>query len=119
MTMVDGYDPNEILAAFERAEYDFVLRKVLPHAVAGNPDAQCMMGLLYSSGCGVRTDFVEAERWLLKAAAQNSPTAWHNLGSLYATNHPELEERWGEAQKCWQRAKELGFDCASPYPPRS
>lgn len=117
--MAEAYNPEDVLAAFERAEYQFVLTKAMPHAIAGNANAQCMIALLYSTGCGVRTDFLEAERWLIKAAAQNNATAWHNLGSLYATKHPELEERWGEAEKCWQRAKQLGFECAAPYPPGS
>ena len=115
--MADAYDSDEILKAFERAEYEFVLRKAMPYALAGDPDAQCMIALLYSAGRGVRTDFLEAERWLMKAAAQNSALAWHNLGSLYAMKHPGLEERWSDAQKCWQRAADLGFDCVSPYPP--
>jgi hypothetical protein len=29
----------------------------------------------------------------------------------------ELEQKWGEGRKCWERAKELGFNCAKPYPP--
>lgn len=117
--MAEAYDQDQILEAFERADYGFVFKMVMPHALAGNPDAQCMMALLYSGGCGVETDFLEAERWLMKAASQNSAMAWHNLGSAYAMKHPGLEERWGEAQNCWQRAKQLGFECASPYPPGS
>jgi TPR repeat protein len=60
---------------------------------------------------------VEAERWLLQAASQNSALAWNNLGTLYAMRHQELKNRWDDAQDCWKRASELGFDCAHPYPP--
>jgi TPR repeat protein len=89
----------------------------MPHALAGNADAQCTIALLYQAGWGVQRDVHEAECWLLKATAQNSALAWHNLGTLYVMKYTGLEERWGEARKCWERAKELGFNCGEPYPP--
>ena len=103
--------------AFERREYEFVLENAMPHALAGNPDAHCIIALMYESGLGVQTDFLEAERWLLMATKQNSPLAWHNLGTLYATKHPGLEHRWPDARNCWERAAQLGFQCGEPYPP--
>jgi uncharacterized protein len=115
--MLNIYEPEPVLDAFERREYKTILRMALPYAQAGNPDAQCTVALLYECGLGVEQDVLEAERWLLKATEQNSPLAWHNLGSLYFLQLPELEERWGEGRKCWERAKELGFEYAEPYPP--
>jgi TPR repeat protein len=119
LLMMDGpaYNSDEILRAIAHADYEFVLKNAMPHALAGNADAQCTIALLYESGWGVERDFLEAERWLLKAAAQNSALAWNNLGTLYAVKQPGLEQRWGEARQCWERAKELGFDCGEPYPP--
>ena len=61
---------------------------------------------------------LEAEHWLLQAAKQNSALAWNNLGTLYATKHPELKSRWDDARECLKRPAELGFNCAHPYPPR-
>lgn len=112
-----AYNSEEILSAIERADYEFVLKNAMPHALAGNADAQCTIALLYEVGWAVQRDFIEAERWLLKAAVQNSALAWNNLGTLYAMKHPGLEQRWGEARKCWERAKELGFNCGEPYRP--
>lgn len=111
---VRPYNSEEILKAMGRADYEFVLKNAMPHALSGNPDAQCTIGLLYEVGWGVKRDLLEAERWLLRATAQNSALAWHNLGTLYATKYPDLKQRWGEAQECWERAKELGFDCDAP-----
>ena len=111
------YNPDEIMAAFERREYAFVLETAMPHALAGNPDAQCQIALMYECGFGVQSDLLEAERWLLKATKQNSALAWNNLGTRYAMKHPGLEDRWDDARKCWERAAELGFDCGEPYPP--
>jgi TPR repeat protein len=111
------YNWDEVSKAIERADYEFVLNNAMPHALAGNPDAQCTIALPYQAGWGVHQDVLEAERWLLKAAVQNNALAWHNLGSLYFLQLPELKEKWGEGARCWERAKELGFDCAEPYPP--
>jgi TPR repeat protein len=105
--------------AFERKEYDRFVEMALPHATAGNSDAQTQLSLLYQLGLGVKRDVLEAERWLLKAAAQNNPVAWNNLGTLYASQHPELQHHWNDAMGCYQRAKELGLNVAEPYPPPS
>lgn len=106
-----AYNSDEIIDAIRRADYNFVLENAMPHALAGNTDAQCTIALLYQCGWGVGLDYLEAERWLLKATAQNSPLAWHNLGTLYSMRHPVLENRRGDAETCWKKATELGFDC--------
>jgi len=114
---VPPYNSEEIMRAMERGDYEFVLKSAMPYALAGHPDAQCTIASVYEAGLGVQRDVIEAERWLLKATAQNSALAWHNLGTLYAVKHPALEHRWSEVQKCWERAKELGFSCGDSYPP--
>jgi len=112
------YNPDEILEALQRADYKFVLEKAMSHAVAGNADAQCVIALLFEAGLGVKRNVVEAEYWLRKSAKRNSALGWHNLGTLYAAKHPELKSRWDQAQECWKKAAELGFDRGYPYPPR-
>jgi uncharacterized protein len=116
MTLPD-YNWDEVAKAFQRADYEFVLKTALPHALAGNSDAQCTIALVYELGWGVQRDVREAERWLLRATAQDSPLAWHNLGSLYFMQYPELKHKWSEGRECWERAAELGFNCGAPYPP--
>ena len=114
-----GYDFEITLEAFKRRDYGEVLRTVLPHAMAGNADAQCMVSLLYQNGFGVSRDLAEAERWLLKAAEQGNTIAWNNLGTLYAIGGAGPTKGPDRATECYERAKELGFDCAKPYPPGS
>jgi uncharacterized protein len=113
------YAPIEAQDAFRRGDYDLVLRLTMPPAMKGNSDAQTDLALLYQAGWGVDRDVLEAERWLLKAAAQKNPVAWNNLGTLYASQLPELRHRWNDACKCYQKAKELGLNVAEPYPPPS
>jgi uncharacterized protein len=112
------YNAEEVLSAFDRKDYEFVLREALPHAEADNPAAQCMISLLYQCGFGVPRDFAKAEEWLLRATAQDDALAWNNLGTLYVVAGSELQGR-KTAHECYVRAKELGFNCAHPYPPGS
>jgi len=113
------YIPSVALDAFERQDYELVLKFALPAAMDGNSDAQTTVALLYQCGLGVNRDVLEAERWLLMAAERDNPVAWNNLGSLYASKVPELRHRWDAAQGCYERAKELGLKVAEPYPPVS
>jgi TPR repeat protein len=117
MSITPEYNPDIVMAAFERRDYAFVLENAMPFAVAGNPDAQCMASLLYQCGLGVKRDIDEAERWLLKATAQDSALAWNNLGTLYATYDSGSSHSRKRIKECYLRAKKLGFNCADPYPP--
>jgi TPR repeat protein len=113
-----NYDFDTAIRLMEQKNYGDVWKYALPHANAGDSNAQCLIAFLYQFGLGGAPDVDEAERWMRKACEQNNPVAWNNLGSLYAARLPELAHRWGDAQRCYEKAKELGFDCANPYPPR-
>jgi TPR repeat protein len=115
--MAVKYDYEVAFEAFDRKDYEAVLQYALPHATTGDSDAQCMVSLLYQLGHGVEQDFRKAEEWLIKATEHHSPVAWNNLGSLYASRLPGLSRGAEAAGECYQRAKELGFNCATPYPP--
>jgi TPR repeat protein len=112
-----SYNADAVMSAFERKDYASVLRDALPHANAGNAAAQCMISLLYQCGFGVPLDLAKAEEWLLKATVQNDALAWNNLGTLYIVAGGALPHGEGKSRECYLRAKELGFDCAEPYPP--
>lgn len=111
-----AYNADEVLAAFERRDYEAVLQGALLQANTGNSSAQCMVSLLYQCGYGVPRDLAKAEQWLLKAAAKDDPLAWNNLGTLYTIGGAGLAHGPEKALECYVRAKELGFDCAKPYP---
>ena len=114
------YNFELVLDRLSSGDHEGALKDTLPYANAGDSYAQCMMGFLYQVGLGVPRDTGEAERWLLKATEQDNPVAWNNLGSLYlllccdSECIPETREK---ARQCYVRAKELGFNCAFPYPP--
>lgn len=116
MTQVE-YKADKVQAAFANGNYEFVLNEALPYAISGDAAAQCMVSLLYQCGLGVPQDFAKAEEWLLKATAQDDALAWNNLGTLYIVAGARFPRAAEKVQECWRRAKELGFDCAAPYPP--
>ncbi|SRR5713101_3595949 len=118
MMTKNQYDFELVSEKLSCLDYASALQNTLPYATAGDSNAQCMMGFLYQVGLGVPRDIVEAERWLLRAAEQNNPVAWNNLGSLYLGCEGEcVPENKEKARQCYLRAKELGFNCAHPYPP--
>lgn len=55
---------------------------VSPHAEAGHPEAQALMGYLSAQGLGTPKDDLVAIRWFRKAADQGNSAAQFNLGML-------------------------------------
>jgi TPR repeat protein len=101
------YEFEKALVLLGAKQYRELVQYVLPYATAGDADAQVQMGFLYSFGLGVVSDVDEAQRWLLKAAEQDHPLAWNNLGTL-------LHDKDGErSRECYRRAVELGFATTS------
>src|SRR5438874_2487953 len=97
----DNYDFEFALALLKEKNCEDLWRYALPYAKSGNSNAQCMIGMLHQCGLGVPADLDEAERWLCKAAEQNNPVAWNNLGSL-SLARGEKEQ----AKRCYQKAVE-------------
>lgn len=115
--MTESYDADAVLDAFTRGDYAYVLNAAAPMAERGNADALCMLSFLYQLGFGVEQDACRAEQLLVQAAGQGSALAWNNLATLYLAGLPGVPRDPERAMQCCLRAKELGFDCASPYPP--
>lgn len=99
----------ETAEAFVQAKnWSALLEYVKPFAEAGVSDAECELGTMYLVGLGVPADFQVAEYWLTKAAEQDNPVAWNNLGTLYAQLDPE------RSKQCYRRAVQLGFLSSAP-----
>ena len=103
----DNYDFGYASLLVKTKDYAKAREYVLPYANAGDSNAQCMMGFLCEFG-GSR-DVEEAERWLRKAAEQNNPVAWNNLGTLLLG-----KGQTDRAKECYRKAVELGFIMAAP-----
>jgi TPR repeat protein len=113
------YNFEAVLDAFQRKEYERVFQVALPFAISGDPNAQCMLSLLYQHGLGVGRDVREAEEWLLKATAQNDAVAWNNLGSLYASCQSGLSRGPEAAKECYLKRKSWVSTAPLPIRPPS
>ena len=107
--MNDKYDFEVASSLLEQKDYERLWAYALPHANAGDANAQCLMGFLCERGLGVLPDLDEAERWLSKAADQDNPVAWNNLGTFWA-----MRGDTETSKRCYQKAVELGFTMAGP-----
>lgn len=73
---------GEILNAYEKGRYDTVARHLMPIASHNYPQAQELLGIMYSKGQGVTQDYTTAVSWLTKAAEADQPLAEHYLATL-------------------------------------
>ena len=69
-----------------------LVRAVQMAAVNGDAASQNTLGVMYSKGLGVVTNYARAEYWFLKAADQRFPAALYHLGVLYKVGPPGIEQ---------------------------
>ena len=72
-------------AAYDRGDRVGAFREWHRLAERGDPRAQTNIGIMYQRGEGVPSHFVEAERWLTKAADQGFAPAQRKLAYRYFT----------------------------------
>ena len=78
---MDLYDPNKV----EFKSPAGAIANWRKRAANGDAHAEYYLGMLYSWGDGVPTDFVEGARWLLSAAAKGSMIARLRLAEMCET----------------------------------
>lgn len=78
----------------------------------GNAESQCALGEFYMDGInGFQQDYVQAAKWLRKAAEQGHSEAQNNLGLLYSQGNGVPQDPV-EAVKWYRKAAEQGLDIA-------
>lgn len=84
-------------AAYENKDFTSALKHWNPLAENGNPDAQYLLGIIYTNGYGVPVNFLEAEKWFRKSAGQGDVGAQYFLGVFMETGkgHPPDFEQAG------------------------
>lgn len=105
----ENYDADQVLGLFSAGAYQDVYETAVPFAEAGNPDAQCMLALLYQLGMGVPHDGAKAVLWYERAASQSHPVALNNLGTIYLQGIAGVPHDRGTALKYYKRAHACGF----------
>jgi hypothetical protein len=85
-----AYNFDEIAAAIERTDYAFALTNAMPHALAGSPDAQCKIALLYEAGWGakeisLRQSVAKSNRPKQKGAGRMLRSVWRRPRNSVST----------------------------------
>jgi TPR repeat protein len=80
---------------------------LLDAARAGDAEAQCNLGEMYSSGHGGFRDYAAAAKWYRQAAEQGHADAQFNLGLMYATGEGMPQDD-AEAAAWYRQAAEQG-----------
>ena len=81
--------------------------KYIKQAQNGDPIAQCIIGLCYTLGKGVKKDNAQAAYWFRKSAEQGYASAQANLGDLYYMGEG-VEEDYAQAVYWWRKAAAQG-----------
>ncbi len=82
-------------------------KRFLSQAVAGEAEAQYVVGGAYFNGNGTQRDLAQGERWLLAAAEQGHTFAQCDLGALYAEGKV-AKQSYPDALKWLRKAAEKG-----------
>jgi mono/diheme cytochrome c family protein len=73
--------------------------KLLPLALAGDPEVQNFLGFMFYYGEGVARDFDEAHRWFHEAAEQGNVNAQLNLGLFHGATLPEVPAAYKDLEE--------------------
>jgi TPR repeat protein len=105
---------DAIHAAYQKGDYETVLRLGRPLADQGDARAQSILGLVHYRGRGgVPQDLDEAATWFRQAGDQGDATAQFYLGLMYAEGRG-VPQNYAEAAKWYRLAAERG-DATAQY----
>ena len=100
-------------AAYQKGDYEAVLRLGHPLAAEGDARAQSILGLLHYRGRGVPQDLDEAVRWFRQAGDQGDATAQFYLGVMHSEGRG-VPQNYAEAAR-WYRLAAERDDAAAQY----
>ena len=67
----------------DAGEYMAAMKELRPAAIAGNAEAEELIGVMYASGLGVERDDIRAFEWYLRAAMKGHAGAQSGVGWYY------------------------------------
>lgn len=74
-------------AAYKKGDFALAAKEFKPLAQQGNPKAQYKLGILYTTGQGVRQDYQEAIKWFRLSLEQGESGGQNNLGAMYESGY--------------------------------
>ncbi len=91
--------------AFDTGDYETAYQELLPLVETGDVRAENSLAWHYLNGLGIEQDYVEAETWFRKAAAQGYAKAQYNLGVMYV-HGDGVRQDYAEGIKWFRKAAE-------------
>ncbi|MEN9372856.1 MAG: hypothetical protein RIR79_408 [Pseudomonadota bacterium] len=73
--------------AYKKGDFAVAVKEFKPLAQKGNSKAQYKLGVLYTTGQGVRQDYQEAIKWFRLAVEQKDAGGENNLGAMYESGY--------------------------------
>ena len=95
-------------SAWSQGDYAGAIKKLLPLADKGNPEAQFAVGRMYSWGHGVKKNNVEAVFWFRMASRQGHKDAQALLAKLYIDGKGGVPQDFVLAAKWYAEAARQG-----------
>ncbi len=96
---------------YGQKNYSEALQLLTELDAKNDPEAQCMMGVIYLEGTGVRKNIPKAVEYLKKAAAVDNPEAMYRLACLLEKGTiSESEERSADIEKAMQYYKKAAIE---------
>jgi len=105
---------DAVQAAYQKGDYETVLRLGHPLAEQGDARAQSILGLVHYRGRGgVPQNLDEAAKWFRQAGNQDDATAQFYLGLMYAEGRG-VPQNYAEAARWYRLAADRG-DATAQY----
>lgn len=99
--------PDTAIAAYQRKDYEVAYQLALPAALAGDANAQYLLGTLFWRGRGVVRNDADAALWFTRAAEQNHADAMTDLAAMYRLGDG-VEKDARRAFKLLMKAADMG-----------
>jgi TPR repeat protein len=81
-------------------------------AEQGDANAEVQLGVMYSTGIGMKMDKKEAVKWYRKAADQGHPVGQWNLAFMYVRGEGGLEKDYRKAWELFRKSAVQGYSDA-------
>jgi uncharacterized protein len=101
---------DDAKAAFRREDYAAALQLFRPLAEQGNVESERIVGSMYKYGWGVPQNYVEALKWLRKAADQGDSLAQLQMGEIFYAGGAGVPQNYTEAMKWYLKAVDNEHD---------
>ena len=102
---------QQALESYNKRDYQTAFKLFLPLAEQGYVAAQYNLGVMYSSGKGVKQNYAEAVKWYRKAAEQSDADAQAYLGVMYS-NGEGVKRNPSKAKEWFRKACENSYQKA-------